>query len=128
MARRMNCKRMGLSPRLRGNRAWGGLGAGLERSIPAPAGEPANTGTIERIPKVYPRACGGTLSWAAQEAAVGGLSPRLRGNLSENDSQVIIIRSIPAPAGEPTNVCTHITMIPVYPRACGGTIAGSMCW
>ena len=52
----------GLSPRMRGNRE-----------------DPAGCGRRNR--RVYPRACGGTVSGSASRAIqAGGLSPRMRGN------------------------------------------------
>ena len=52
---------------------------------------------------------------------ISGLSPRLRGNPLWWSSSSTPRRSIPAPAGEPSQerVCTCCKR--VYPRACGGT-------
>ena len=60
VARRITRGAVGLSPRLRGNRLIAGLLHPIERSIPAPAGEPFQgaVGLAQRW--VYPRACGGT--------------------------------------------------------------------
>ena len=72
--------RQGLSPRVRGNR---GPVSGIRAaggSIPACAGEPAQSGTIRSSRWVYPRVCGGTLTYPAPDAAPLGLSPRVRGN------------------------------------------------
>ena len=70
---------------------------------------------------VYPRVCGGTefvTRWATHEP---GLSPRVRGNLTDEIPAIETARSIPACAGEP-----HLHPLPavarrVYPRVCGGT-------
>ena len=65
--------------------------------------------------------CGGT-SWPAISASVmGGLSPRVRGNL-----RIVWIRnatsgSIPACAGEPETAFRSDSVPKVYPRVCGGT-------
>ena len=91
----------GLSPRLRGNRDLTGGKYSCERSIPAPAGEPRPTYPWARGKRVYPRACGGTLSREQRAAAAAGLSPRLRGNRVNGARAVGETRSIPAPAGEP---------------------------
>ena len=56
------CGLMGLSPRLRGNRRTEESVLDLDRSIPAPAGEPPCASVPSSISWVYPRACGGTLS------------------------------------------------------------------
>ena len=53
-------RRGGLSPRVRGNRGGDVAGAGLDRSIPARAGEPADGYDNRAMLRVYPRACGGT--------------------------------------------------------------------
>ena len=101
----------------------------IDGSIPAPAGEPPLAQmTLQRASDtaVYPRACGGTdcfsrgqmsrrpglsprlrgnPAWAAirARAHVQGLSPRLRGNRTcwPPMRQLVKLRSIPAPAGEP---------------------------
>ena len=61
-------------------------------------------GTLGDIPfyTTYPRACGGTTLVRSTPAAFKGLSPRLRGNLEEGLIGTVDARSIPAPAGEPT--------------------------
>ena len=111
----------GLSPRLRGNhQAWlrGGLAEG---SIPAPAGEPGQPAIRGRCCRVYPRACGGTLRPAIFVRTMYGLSPRLRGNQGKAYVKRFWARSIPAPAGEPEGGEDVASILPVYPRACGGT-------
>ena len=71
---------MGLSPRLRGNRVHPVDAVGIEGSIPAPAGEPWPFLRSRPLPRVYPRACGGTTTIALASPSPSGLSPRLRGN------------------------------------------------
>ena len=51
---------IGLSPRVRGNRARRAFIPKRHRSIPACAGEPANAGGRAADSEVYPRVCGGT--------------------------------------------------------------------
>ena len=75
----------------------------LRRSIPAPAGEPCSLSGMPCVDRVYPRACGGTVTRRSKCSAS--------------------TRSIPAPAGEPRWDRTSLTYMPVYPRACGGTMA-----
>ncbi len=72
----------GLSPRVRGN-----LRAALKRllefgSIPACAGEPSQRALASRRCWVYPRVCGGTHLPHPLASLALGLSPRVRGNLS----------------------------------------------
>ena len=92
----------GLSPRLRGNPEANDLLVGAVRSIPAPAGEPAEDSAPSPTVAVYPRACGGTTRDHAWELIDAGLSPRLRGNRVGQEWVGTRCRSIPAPAGEPS--------------------------
>ena len=88
----VHARRLGLSPRVRGNRTLPTCRKIRTRSIPACAGEPGciceRPGTLGK--KVYPRVCGGTGGrWEK------GLSPRVRGKKMRRNR--------------------------VYPRVCGGT-------
>ena len=51
----------GLSPRLRGNPSRPRISTTRSGSIPAPAGEPSLFRSSPLPPRVYPRACGGTI-------------------------------------------------------------------
>ena len=113
---------LGLSPRLRGNRAHRGRPARESGSIPAPAGEPPELRMGPGISGVYPRACGGTAFKARYLPCPMGLSPRLRGNRGRRGRPLPGTRSIPAPAGEPAGLLLRYSPDRVYPRACGGTI------
>ena len=111
----------GLSPRVRGNLDHFPNGTKDGRSIPARAGEPRTGQAPRNCPPVYPRACGGT-RWQVSLAQSGrGLSPRVRGNPALRACHPVIVRSIPARAGEPMAVDQHEAVGWVYPRACGGT-------
>ena len=55
-----------------------------------------------------------------------GLSPRVRGNPFLGSKGHSISGSIPARAGEPLGGALTILILPVYPRACGGTYAGEL--
>ena len=138
---------IGLSPRVRGNlllhRDWLTRAAGggsiparagepsrlvtrrscssSQGSIPARAGEPRTGAKPLRGRTVYPRACGGTVGPIIPQPNIMGLSPRVRGNLSDALFFVVAARSIPARAGEPDSLKYSYAMFRVYPRACGGT-------
>ena len=112
---------MGLSPRVRGNPQLDrAVRAGLG-SIPACAGEPGVAFGVADVAGVYPRVCGGTVASIRRGAAVGGLSPRVRGNRAQHGWQLTWWRSIPACAGEPGCRLTKTIPKRVYPRVCGGT-------
>ena len=133
---------VGLSPRVRGNRANGQIfGAGIG-SIPACAGQPGQSDCGRLVTWVYPRVCGATRSKScrfsaqmglsprvrgnlvqlADQPAHAGLSPRVRGNLRGFDHGFARIRSIPACAGQPIRPKLRPWTVRVYPRVCGATI------
>ena len=92
---------VGLSPRVRGNRAQPRQARCQIGSIPACAGEPAQGRRIQSARSVYPRVCGGTPTPRRSRQSGKGLSPRVRGNLGLFRHQPVQLRSIPACAGEP---------------------------
>ena len=91
----------GLSPRVRGNRAYDKAAWGRYRSIPACAGEPTGRGIPTPWSGVYPRVCGGTVIILLGRRWEMGLSPRVRGNPRKVKEGVRGVGSIPACAGEP---------------------------
>ena len=93
--------RTGLSPRVRGNLVRLAVGVGRVGSIPACAGEPIMLSFSLDEGEVYPRVCGGTQVGHGDIRAVGGLSPRVRGNPMSMSAATGIRWSIPACAGEP---------------------------
>ena len=113
---------IGLSPRMRGNHEPVLVDGVVGGSIPAYAGEPRAPGPARHNPRVYPRVCGGTKIMVVDVACWWGLSPRMRGNLSVQNSTNQNPGSIPAYAGEPRPPRWRQSMLPVYPRVCGGTM------
>ena len=110
----------GLSPRVRGNpqrRKEQGFIAG---SIPAGAGESVQQTPPNVARRVYPRGCGGILERIGAIDSAYGLSPRVRGNLYALDHRKPFPGSIPAGAGESTNLGKWTSCARVYPRGCGG--------
>ena len=116
--------RMGLSPRVRGNRLSKGAGTPSQGSIPARAGEPQSIVGSRWNHRVYPRACGGTIITLPGYANAIGLSPRVRGNRWSWRHSPADGGSIPARAGEPAKSTAKSLGAKVYPRACGGTGSG----
>ena len=111
----------GLSPRVRGNPDGSDNNAAIDGSIPARAGEPNLRCRRRWSTRVYPRACGGTEPALSSTLEYAGLSPRVRGNHIEASARELLLRSIPARAGEPYMAFLFLAMNAVYPRACGGT-------
>ena len=106
---------------MRGNRVLALDDLGVERSIPAYAGEPSQPSAGLSCTTVYPRVCGGTGGGAAVGMAALGLSPRMRGNLQLIRHNHADVGSIPAYAGEPSSGGQYGNDRQVYPRVCGGT-------
>ena len=112
---------VGLSPRVRGNRA-AGLGVQQQRrSIPACTGEPHLRRSVQGAARVYPRVYGGTLERVSGSNSYQGLSPRVRGNLAGRRCGNGGPGSIPACTGEPACLPTRGPASAVYPRVYGGT-------
>ena len=111
----------GLSPRVRGNHSPFCHLRGAGRSIPACAGEPLGTTVPPTQAPVYPRVCGGTAGMPWWAGLGTGLSPRVRGNRRQPGQGLVVVRSIPACAGEPSRWLRSGALRWVYPRVCGGT-------
>ena len=115
----------GLSPRVRGNRVIHHIAFPGGGSIPACAGEPGVGLPPGWRPRVYPRVCGGTCGGVSIADTAGGLSPRVRGNQSDDADGGVNAGSIPACAGEPGGRGRCRIRGGVYPRVCGGTAVGA---
>ena len=111
----------GLSPRMRGNPMQCEDGGFIGRSIPAYAGEPTLWHGYSHSSRVYPRVCGGTNCRRTGCPVDMGLSPRMRGNHSQQSGEPVAVGSIPAYAGEPDASVCGCPQNRVYPRVCGGT-------
>ncbi len=114
-------RKIGLSPRVRGNPSRAVPAKGIRGSIPACAGEPSPPIGQQSTVEVYPRVCGGTGNAPGQHHPEQGLSPRVRGNLGERHFDADHRGSIPACAGEPSSSMPPRANVAVYPRVCGGT-------
>ena len=116
-------RRIGLSPRVRGNPVVVCPLRQHKRSIPACAGEPRpGKPSIQGI-WVYPRVCGGTGPVPDRGRLSQGLSPRVRGNRASRWPASPSPGSIPACAGEPSVILMLLRPVRVYPRVCGGTVS-----
>ena len=86
---------------MRGNPKTTPLVTNTQGSIPAYAGEPMLSQGPGRMPRVYPRVCGGTAVGQSPTDITQGLSPRMRGNRAGAEHVIDWEGSIPAYAGEP---------------------------
>ena len=112
----------GLSPRGRGNQVDHPHPCPRCGSIPAWAGEPRWAPTRSGPCAVYPRVGGGTPFQYSHVTSDSGLSPRGRGNPQYATNLHHCKRSIPAWAGEPTELWLSYEGRAVYPRVGGGTL------
>ncbi len=113
---------LGLSPRGRGKRAAGCYGGARIGSIPAWAGETCLNRSCRRWTGVYPRVGGGNRCRIKRRKTLNGLSPRGRGKHRKGDIMRFAWRSIPAWAGETSDLCYSYTARAVYPRVGGGNV------
>ena len=81
--------------------------------------------SIGRPTTAYPRGCGGANNARLIAAGSSGLSPRVRGSPMSAHSTSLVLRPIPAGAGEPTLVRRPWEAGRAYPRGCGGAINGA---
>ena len=95
------------------------LAPGVERFIPAPAGNAWLIPSPHLAPPVHPRACGERRIAVSTSMPVIGSSPRLRGTLMFRLPLFVGQRFIPAPAGNASAVAIHVPGSTVHPRACG---------
>ena len=109
----------GSSPRMRGTPRIQDAPWPRRRIIPAHAG---NTGQGNRncLGLVdHPRACGEHTSSCQSKSFSGGSSPRMRGTRDGGRSRHVVLRIIPAHAGNTCLDRIEITSRPDHPRACG---------
>ena len=117
--------RPGTSPRVRGKRAAARCSFRASRYIPARAGEAGVGDGHYAGCEVHPRACGGSRRTRRSRQARSGTSPRVRGKRDRWWCWTLVIRYIPARAGE-AHASAGSRPIPwVHPRACGGSLTES---
>ena len=115
---------VGLSPRVRGNRARTLSSILPLGPIPACAGQPCKYRYFYSEHRAYPRVCGATIIGKATEAGELGLSPRVRGNPLVIQTANLLFGPIPACAGQPRAGRNCIVASRAYPRVCGATFFG----
>ena len=109
----------GSSPRERGTRIASDLPASHRRFIPARAGNANGPAWPRRRSTVHPRASGERLSDAPLLLSASGSSPRERGTPGGLGANALVLRFIPARAGNATRVPRAYRIATVHPRASG---------
>ena len=112
-------KSPGSSPRVRGKRDLGVVGAPLARLIPARAGKTAQCSPRGWDRWAHPRACGENVEPMLPRAEAAGSSPRVRGKPSCQIDCAQHHRLIPARAGKTRRARPATVRVPAHPRACG---------
>ncbi len=110
---------IGSSPRLRGTLLRARKSCELMRFIPAPAGNTCSAPEIRTWQPVHPRACGEHDVRKPDPRVFAGSSPRLRGTQWECIARHLMLRFIPAPAGNTAIARSVMCLSSVHPRACG---------
>ena len=121
LCRRHTHRHRGLSPRMRGYLEVEITFSKNRGSIPADAGLPPDPSPDRNGRRVYPRGCGATSERLQSAPEPGGLSPRMRGYLRDENGLNRYRRSIPADAGLPSGLRSARIPCWVYPRGCGAT-------
>ena len=109
----------GSSPRLRGTLAIPEILHPAKRFIPASAGNTAPLWCRTRLPAVHPRVCGEHRLTVRKKWDFGGSSPRLRGTLTLQVVDELVLRFIPASAGNTYTPVFCGCNYAVHPRVCG---------
>ena len=109
----------GLSPRTRGTQCAGLAASPEHRFIPADAGNTRFSAKDPNGGAVYPRGRGEHQASALRSNTLTGLSPRTRGTLLKLRVELIVIRFIPADAGNTTVPRGELLLMAVYPRGRG---------
>ena len=117
-SRRMD-KRTGSSPRMRGTLRGRRPRAVPHRFIPAHAGNTLHFVISSCGSTVHPRACGEHDFPVWLRLWLHGSSPRMRGTPHLFQLVVLVLRFIPAHAGNTTTKKDGCTDTTVHPRACG---------
>ena len=92
---------------------------GLDRFIPACAGNSlGSVSPAKRLP-VHPRVCGELHKLTVYSISASGSSPRVRGTRRQFPRRLRLHRFIPACAGNSRPRCRPRNPQPVHPRVCG---------
>ena len=113
--------KLGLSPRVWGNRRCGRRLMVCVGSIPTCVGQPEQRQKTNHPTPVYPHVCGATFSSSGICCREGGLSPRVWGNLRYPAFYPRWQGSIPTCVGQPIVHATILLAAEVYPHVCGAT-------
>ena len=119
----LGCSAGGSSPRMRGTRQTRPGGPACRRFIPAHAGNTIVTNILRHITAVHPRACGEHYFLSRTLGGKNGSSPRMRGTLIVFAAINLIVRFIPAHAGNTRSRMASWMIVTVHPRACGEHLA-----
>ena len=109
----------GSSPRMRGTQNTPQGNAALIGFIPAHAGNTPDGRLCLHARPVHPRACGEHQRPPQAAHGDAGSSPRMRGTRLKNLLRSLVMRFIPAHAGNTHLVAPMVHIRPVHPRACG---------
>ena len=112
----------GSSPRVRGKRRAGRVGARCRGLIPARAGKTPTTSRPAFPRQAHPRACGENSKNVANAAASCGSSPRVRGKPSHVRVPPRGTGLIPARAGKTFFTDAEDGVAGAHPRACGENV------
>ena len=108
---------------MRGKRVRVLLELGVNRIIPAHAGQTIAPRYQQTMCPDHPRACGANRQKKLPTPRQNGSSPRMRGKLRTRRLSGPSPRIIPAHAGQTSWVGMNISSLPDHPRACGANLS-----
>ena len=112
----------GSSPRVRGKPVPSVVSTERIRIIPARAGQTMRGAGQRLHPSDHPRACGANPFSGLAVALIAGSSPRVRGKQERAGLAGVLVRIIPARAGQTEKTNRPAAQSPDHPRACGANL------
>ena len=112
----------GSSPRVRGKPVIQRVHVDLPRIIPARAGQTFQRSKTWQPTPDHPRACGANLWLLPVTWLLPGSSPRVRGKPRFGRAESVVLRIIPARAGQTRFLKPDTVMMSDHPRACGANL------
>ena len=109
----------GSSPRVRGKPLAPAGHMAFARIIPARAGQTFQRSKTWQPTPDHPRACGANPFSGLAVALIAGSSPRVRGKPRFGRAESVVLRIIPARAGQTRFLKPDTVMMSDHPRACG---------
>ena len=118
----------GSSPHMRGKRRWVSERSWCLRIIPAHAGQTTGPSNRPGARTDHPRTCGANLLGSLKVRHEGGSSPHMRGKQMRCCPGHVVLRIIPAHAGQTIDDFRRYATSADHPRTCGANALTCGTW